>query len=122
MTDCDIVVGYRADDSDFRYAEAFISNTLPVRSLNKALYLGRLGEQIVIVSENGFNRISFDSAYQVDSEVYYQNYYNRDIKARNTFRNDIKKSKTYRDDIFVLDILREEIRNDDPRIQRIISD
>lgn len=122
LTDCDIVVGYRADDSYFRYAEAFISNTLPVRSLNKALYLGRLGEQIVIVSENGFNRISFDSAYQVDSEVYYQNYYNRDIKARNTFRNDIKKSKTYRDDIFVLDILREEIRNDDPRIQRIISD
>ena len=30
--------------------------------------------------------------------------------------------KAYRDDIFVLDILREEMRNDDPRIQRIIFD
>ena len=32
----------------------------------------------------------------------------------------IKKSKSYRDDIFVLDILREEMSNDDPRIQRIL--
>ena len=33
---------------------------------------------------------------------------------------EIKKSKSYRDDIFVLDILREEMAGDDPRIQRIL--
>lgn len=40
----DIVIGYRADDSSFQYAESFISNTLPLRSLNHALRLGKLGE------------------------------------------------------------------------------
>ena len=43
----DIVVGYRADDSYFQYAESFVSNGLPLRSLNKALKLGKLGEQTV---------------------------------------------------------------------------
>ena len=37
-----------------------------------------------------------------------------------TYRKEIKKTKSYRDDIFVLDILREEMSNDDPRIQRIL--
>lgn len=32
----------------------------------------------------------------------------------------LQKSRSYRDDLFVLDILREEMRNDDPRIQRIL--
>ena len=44
----------------------------------------------------------------------------RDTKARDTYRKEIKKSKSYRDDIFVLDILREEMAGDDPRIQRIL--
>ena len=42
----------------------------------------------------------------------------RDTRARDTYRKEIKKSKSYRNDIFVLDILREEMSNDDPRIQR----
>lgn len=48
LGDYDIVVGYRADDSYFQYAESFVSNTLPLRSLNLALKLGKLGEQTVV--------------------------------------------------------------------------
>ena len=43
-----------------------------------------------------------------------------EIIATPTYRKEIKKTKSYRDDIFVLDILREEMSNDDPRIQRIL--
>lgn len=120
LSDYDVVIGYRADDSYFQYAESFISNTLPLRSLNKALHLGELGEQTVIISSNGFEQLKFIEARSVDKSTYYPRFLNRDIKARDTFRNEIKKSKSYRDDIFVLDILREEMKNDDPRIQRIL--
>ena len=113
----DIVVGYRADDSYFQYAESFVSNTLPLRSLNKALRLGKLGEQTVVISQRGFERLKFVDAYSVDKNVYYPKFLDRDTKARDTYR---KKTKSYRDDIFVLDILREEMSNDDPRIQRIL--
>ena len=120
LTGYDVVIGYRADDSYFQYAESFVSNTLPLRSLNKALKLGKLGEQTVVISQKGFDRLHFVNAYPVSKSVYYPKFLDRDIKARDTYRKEIKKSKSYRDDIFVLDILREEMSNDDPRIQRIL--
>ena len=113
LTGYDVVIGYRADES-------FVSNTLPLRSLNKALKLGKLGEQTVVISQKGFDRLHFVNAYPVSKSVYYPKFLDRDTKARDTYRKEIKKSKSYRDDIFVLDILREEMSNDDPRIQRIL--
>ncbi len=120
LSGVDVVIGYRADDSYFQYAESFVSNGLPLRSLNKALRLGKLGEQTVIISQKGFDRLKFVDAHPVDKSIYYPKFLDRDTKARDAYRKEIKKSKSYRDDIFVLDILREEMSNDDPRIQRIL--
>ena len=120
--DYDVIVGYRADDSYFSYAESFVENGLPLRCLNDALRLGKLGEQMVLVSEKVFERITFISASSVDKTIYYPKFTARDTEARETYRNEIRRSRSYRDDLFVLDILREELRNDDPRIQRIVSE
>ncbi len=116
----DVIVGYRADDSYFQYAESFVENSLPLRSLNKALQLGKLGEQTVLVSEKAFKQIKFIDAEPVDKTVYYPKFIARDTGARESYKKEIKNSKSYRNDIFVMDILREEMRNDDPRIQRIL--
>lgn len=121
-SDYDVVIGYRADDSYFQYAESFVSNGLPLRSLNKALKLGKLGEQTVLVSQKAFDQIKFIDAAPVSKDEYYPKFIDRDSSARKAFKQEIKKSKVYRDDIFVLDILREEMQNNDPRIQRIISE
>ena len=120
LSEYDAVIGYRADDSYFQYAEAFVSNSLPLRSLNKALRLGKLGEQTVIISQKGFEHLKFVGAYSVDKSVYYPKFLDRDIDARETYRKEIRDNKSYQDDIFVLDILREEMKGDDPRIQRIL--
>ncbi|MEG1651710.1 MAG: DUF3990 domain-containing protein, partial [Oscillospiraceae bacterium] len=112
----------RADDSYFSFVEGFVSNTIPLRSLNKALRLGKLGAQTVLVSEKAFSRISFMDAEPVDKTIYYQKFITRDSAARDSYRKEIKFSKSYRDDIFVLDIMREELKNDDSRIQRILLD
>jgi len=116
----DLITGYRADDSYFRYAESFVENTLPLRSLNKALQLGKLGLQTVLVSPKAFEQIKFVDAVPVDKNIYYPKFVARDTKARQIYKEEIAKSRSYRDDIFVLDILREEMKNDDPRIQRIL--
>ena len=122
LTGYDVVVGYRADDSYFRYAEDFVANALPLRSLNKALRLGKLGEQTVIISQQGFEKLKFADAYTVDKSIYYPKFIDRDTKARESYKNDIRKAKSYRDDLFVMDILREEMKEDDPRIQQILSE
>lgn len=116
----DVVIGYRADDSYFSYAQSFVSNALPLRSLNQALRLGKLGAQTVLISENAFKQIEFVNAEPVDKEEYYPKFIARDSTARTTYQREIKKSRTYKNDVFVMDILREEMKNDDPRIQRII--
>lgn len=116
----DVVIGYRADDSYFSYAQSFVGNALPLRSLNLALKLGKLGAQTVLVSEKAFRQIEFVQAETVDKEIYYPKFVSRDTAARTTYQKEIKKSQAYRDDIFVMDILREEMNNDDPRIQRIV--
>ena len=118
----DVIIGYRADDSYFRYAESFVENGLSLRSLNKALHLGKLGEQTVLISKKAYNQIKFIDAEPVDKTIYYPKFIDRDTKAREAYKNDIRKTKSYRDDIFVMDILREEIKNDDPRIQQIVSE
>ncbi len=118
----DVVIGYRADDSYFSFAEGFIGNGIPLRSLNKALRLGKLGVQTVLTSEKAFNNLSFIDAEPVDKSTYYPKFVARDNKARETYRGEVKTSRSYRDDIFVLDIIREEMKNDDPRIQRILLD
>ena len=120
LSSYDVVIGYRADDSYFQYAESFVSNALPLRSLNTALRLGKPGEQTVVISQKGFERLKFLEAYPVDKSVYYPKFVDRDSTARDTYRKEIKRSRSYRDDIFIMDILREEVANDDPRIQRIL--
>lgn len=120
LSEYDAVIGYRADDSYFQYAEAFVSNSLPLRSLNTALHLGKLGEQTVIISAKGYGQLKYSGAYPVDKDIFYPKFIERDNSARDSYRTEIKRSKSYLDDIFVLDIIREEMVNDDPRIQRII--
>lgn len=122
VSEYDIVVGYRADDSYFSYAVSFVQNGLSLRGLNQALRLGKLGEQTALVSEKAFAALQFIDAKPVDKTVYYPKFVTRDTKARETYRKDIKKRQSYREDIFILDILREEMKNDDPRIQRIVSE
>lgn len=121
LTPYDVVIGYRADDSYFSYAEAFVENGLSLGALNQALYLGKLGMQTVLISPKAYEQASFIEAQPVERDVYYPKFIARDIKARQTFQNEIRYHSSYRDDIFILDILREEMRNDDLRIQRIVS-
>ena len=118
----DVITGYRADDSYFGFAESFVENGLPLRSLAKAMYLGKLGLQTVLISQKAFDNLTFTGAENADKLIYYPKFKSRDLNARETYRNEIKSSKAYKDDIFVMDILRQEIKNDDERIQRIVSE
>ncbi len=114
----DLIIGYRADDSYFRFAESFLQNTLPLRSLNKAMYLGKLGLQTALVSEKAFKQIRFISSSPVDGGVWFARFKERDSEARRAYREEIATARSVKDDLFMIDIMREEIGNNDPRLQR----
>ena len=58
----DVIIGYRADDSYFTFAQDFMAGTISLKKLSEAMRLGKLGEQIVLKSEKAFDHIRFVGA------------------------------------------------------------
>ena len=121
-TNVDVMIGYRADDSYFSFAEDFVNNTISLRDLNRAMQLGTLGEQIVLLSERSFKQIEFANYEIADYREYYFKRAERDQNARASYANQKKNLQQLMNDIFILDIIREDMRHDDPRLQSVISE
>lgn len=111
----DIIKGYRADDSYFSFAEDFLNNTISVQHLAKAMKLGKLGVQYALISEKAFDKLKFLESKAVENQKYYPLYANRDLNARTDYFNS-RNNIINNNDIFVLDMIREQIKNGDPRI------
>ena len=111
----DLIRGYRADDSYFSMAKAFIRNDITLSQLKKGMYLGELGIQWCLKSEKAFSQISFISAEQVPLSEYRPRKVLRDDKARSAFRNGIVVEDD--SEILMADIRREGMKQDDPRLQ-----
>lgn len=116
-TDVDVMVGYRADDSYFSFAEDFVNNTISLRDLNMAMQLGTLGEQIVLLSPTAFEQIDFVEYEIADYRKYYYKRTQRDQQARTDYQQHKKDLSMLRDDLFMLDIIRKDMSSDDPILQ-----
>ena len=116
----DIMIGYRADDSYFSFARAFLNNTISLQKLEKAMYLGKLGNQFVIKSKKAFDRIIFQKAEPVDVEKYRALRKGRDQKARDEYQKVLASGRIV-DEAFLIDIMREGWKNDDKRLQKTVS-
>ena len=112
----DLIIGYRADDSYFSFAQDFISGTISLSKLSLAMRLGKLGEQIVLKSEKAFSHIHFLEASLANAEEYYVKKSIRDREARREYRS-TKQSSDSINELFMIDIMREEIKNGDPRLR-----
>lgn len=111
----DVIIGYRADDSYFSFAQDFVAGVISLQKLSQAMRLGKLGEQIVLKSPKAFEQIKFVGYESVDTEIYYTKKAEREREARQEYRNR-KKEKADINDLFILDIMREEMKNGDPRL------
>lgn len=107
----DLIIGYRADDSYFSFARAFMSNEISLNQLNYAMRLGKLGEQYVLKSQKAFNQLTFKSAELADNNIYYARRKMRDDEARNAFFAELEKEDAQ--GIYMRDIIKEEMTSDD---------
>ena len=117
----DVIIGYRADDSYFSFAEDFVNNSISLRDLCVAMQLGNLGEQVVLLSPKAFEQIQFLACEVVDYREYYYKRTERDLKARNDYQQRKKTLYLLKEDLFVLDIIREEMKSGDSRLRFHIS-
>lgn len=114
----DVIIGYRADDSYFDYAESFLNNSITVEQLAKAMKLGKLGEQIVIKSQYAFSCLTYDGFEIANKEEFYEYRKVRNDNANKMYL-DILEDES--DGLYIRDIIRLEIKNNDTRIPRNIS-
>ncbi len=114
----DLIVGYRADDSYFDYAEAFVNNGITAEQLARAMRLGKLGEQIVVKSQFAFSKIRYEGFEIADKNTYYALRKARDGEANKTYFKILEEES---DGLYIQDIIRGGIKNDDARIPRNIS-
>ena len=114
----DLITGYRADDSYFDFAEAFLNNTITVEQLSRAMRLGKLGEQIVLKSQFAFSKIKYAGFEIAPKDQYYVLRKARNDDANQTY---LEIQEEDADGLYIQDILRGGISNDDPRIPRNVS-
>lgn len=107
----DVIVGYRADDSYFSFARAFLNNEISLKQLNYAMSLGELGEQVVLKSSNAFGRMKFVSCKTVDSGIYYVKRKSRDEQARKQYYMELENEDL--NGLYIRDIMRKGVNADD---------
>ena len=111
----DVIRGYRADDSYFSFARAFLGNEISLRQLSLAMRLGKLGEQIVIKSKKAFGRLRHQKSLLAEAKDYYPKRLARDTAARAAFQREAANPDL--DGIFMRDILRAHMERDDARLR-----
>lgn len=111
----DVIYGYRADDSYFVYAKDFLNNAISVSQLGQAM---KLGEQIVLMSKKAFKQIKFVEYEIADGSIYNLRRMERDARARRAYLDHHGADfKVCVNELYVMDIIREQVKNDDERLR-----
>lgn len=101
----DLIIGYRADDSYFSFARDFLSNAITVEQLEKAMYLGELGEQYFLKSKKAFQQLSYIDYTIADKDKYYSAKIKRDSDARLNYQKIIRENSN---GTYLIDLIRKE--------------
>jgi hypothetical protein len=117
ITACDLIIGWRADDSYFSFAQDFLNNAISIAQLNRAMALGELGQQFVLKSKAAFAAIEFQGYEVADGSIYHARRINRDTKARTQYLEQERHVRPAHNDVFMIDILREGMEPSDERLQ-----
>lgn len=100
----DMVIGYRADDSYFSFARAFLNNQISLEQLSYAMCLGKLGEQVVLISRMAFERVQYVHHESVDTKIYFSKRMTRDDTAREAYRRTLETEDE--NGVYLRDLLR----------------
>ena len=116
ISEYDVIIGYRADDSYFSFAQDFINGAISIRQLGNAMKLGNLGTQFVLKSKKAFDAIYYKGYEIAEASLWFSKKELRDKVARRQYF-DAEKNKRQRGDLYIVQILDEEIKADDPRLR-----
>ncbi len=102
----DVIIGFRADDSYFRFPSRFVSNDLALDDLEEVFLSGNLGIQYAFMSERAIKSLKFSGVIECDTS-FLGHYYSIVNQASQEFDIILNKprdpNKTY-----ILDLIRKD--------------
>ena len=106
VNEYDVVIGYRADDSYFRFPSSFISNELAFDDLEEIFMLGDLGVQYAFMSQRAIDLLKFEKIIPCD-ESFLGHYYSIVTKATTTFDEILNRPKNP-NKTYIFDLMRDD--------------
>ena len=104
LSQYDLVIGYRADDSYYQYTAGFLNGSFPLELLLEAMKAGSLGLQYVLKSQKAFREIRYIGAERVMASSRYET-----LSAKLGAQYDVLQKRATIDMTYVRDILREAV-------------
>ena len=114
--EADVIIGYRADDSYFTFAQDFISGTISYSQLATAMRLGHLGDQYVLKSRKAFDRIEYVESRPAPRSDWLERKTSRDHAARQEYLGTLRYRRMP-GDLRIDRIIDEGIGPDDERLR-----
>ena len=114
--EADVIIGYRADDSYFTFAQDFISGTISYSQLATAMRLGHLGDQYVLKSRKAFDRIEYVESRPAPRSDWLERKTSRDHAARQEYLGTFRYRRMP-GDLRIDRIIDEGIGPDDERLR-----
>ena len=114
--EADVIIGYRADDSYFTFAQDFISGTISYSQLATAMRLGNLGDQYVLKSRKAFDRIEYVESRPAPRFDWLERKTSRDHAARQEYLGTLRYRRMP-GDLRIDRIIDEGIGPDDERLR-----
>lgn len=108
---CDCIIGYRADNRCFMFAQDFLDARLSYMSFRNALLGDDSNRQFVLKSNRAFDRIIFTGYRPALREESYPVRRSREIRAMKSLIPSVGSN-----DFFITDLIREEVRPYDTRL------
>ena len=102
----DVIIGHRADDSYYSFARSFLDGRLCLADLERALELGGLGYQVVLISQKAFDAIEFVGSEETLYEVWHRRRLQRDKAAREAYKEMVAVGQWSESDVYVNDLMR----------------
>lgn len=106
VNEYDVIIGYRADDSYFRFPLRFISNDLSFEDLEDVFLSGHLGIQYAFMSARSIKNLSFKKIIECDDK-YLGHYFSIVTKASNQFDELLNRPRDPRK-TYILDLMRKD--------------
>lgn len=116
-SDYDVIVGYRADDSYFQFAKAFLNSAITYNTLVNAMHLGNLGNQYVLKSEKAFSQINFVKPHKAAFQEWFPKKIDRESKARKIYAES-RNLEIQSNDILLGDIIRGRLNETEKELLR----